>query len=482
MSWESQRKRDERQQAKFLGGIASVGVIAIVAGLVAMLVLIAAAGFRGAFILLKTFWLYPLVVLAAIIVFALINKILRVPILNKILGLVAAVAICFFGFKGVTSYYGNSNMYFASIYSADFIQALSDGKAPALYGKRNKKGEVLAQLTVNQKVTVNGISFNLQEYNITTANGVTGWVERAAFPEDAADMLAINIGLDGIDSEEIAADRQTERLMEKYLAVKRESIRMGVPVNYFAISDASLRRSISVNTKTPAQIVDRKAFKKEGAALADAGVNVILENIMYADDCTLVYLSVTDTRYWALAGGPGALNTTAWQKALVVKDLDSGEEWHLMQGDYSRSFNYDKVSNGYRSSVVFFFPPFKSRNFSLTHGGVSPFPTARRKQATEDYWGSSQASQDRTGRQISILTTIFRRCGYGKSNRSIDMGFFSDIKEAFIDGYEETANRKPNPKEESSADETPKKKGLFQEIKDAFKEGHDSTAGKQDDQ
>jgi hypothetical protein len=379
MPWITRREYEARQQARFLGGIAFLGVIAIIAGLVAMLILIAAAGFRGAFILAKTFWLYPVIFLAAIVLLVFIIKTLRIPVLNIVLGLAAALVITVFGFKGVTAYYGNSNMHFASIYSADFIQALPDGETPALYEKRNKNGGILAELTVNQKVTVNGISFNKQEYNITTANGVSGWVERSAFPEDAADMLAISIGLDGIDSEEIAVDRQTERLLEKYLEVKDERIVMDVPTKYYGISDAVLRRSTRANAETPVVYVDRKAFK-DGAELADAGVKAVLENILYADDCTLLYLSITDTaaesqgsRFWALAATAGSGNTTAWYKSFAVKDLDTGEEWHLMQGDYRRSFRYDKVDGGYKSSIVFFFPPFKSRHFSLTHE-ASPLP------------------------------------------------------------------------------------------------------------
>jgi hypothetical protein len=125
--------------------------------------------------------------------------------------------------------------------------------------------------------------------------------------------------------------------------------------------------------------VDRKAFK-DGAELVDAGVKAVLENILYAEDCTLLYLSITDTtkesqgsRIWALAATAGNTNTTAWYKSFTVKDLDTGEEWPLIQSDYRRSFRYDKVDGGYKSSIVFFFPPFKSRHFSLTHT-VSPLP------------------------------------------------------------------------------------------------------------
>lgn len=389
-------------QTQFLGNLLNLVPIALLAGLLSILVLVLVAGIRGAWILSKVFWLYPIVVLIAILAFIFIKKSLRtsIPILNFLLAFVLAAAICFLGFKGANFYYGNTDMHFAAIYSDDFVQALPDGKAPVVYEKRDKKGNVIAELSINEKVKVNGISFDKQEFNITTADGKSGWVERAAFPEDAADMLAITVGLDGIDSNEIGIDRQTERMIEKYLEVKKELIVMDVPTKFYGMSDAILRQSAKVNAKAPLMYVDRNAFK-DGGELSDAGVKIVLENILYANDCTLLYLTVTDNtpeskgiRIWPLAE---SLNVTDWQKSFVVKDLSTNETFPLMQGDYSRSFYYDKIDGGYKSNIVFFFPPFKSKHFSLTHNGVSPLPDDKSKTGYGGILGlmSKLTGQDR---------------------------------------------------------------------------------------
>lgn len=372
---------------------------AILAGLLSVLTLILIAGMRGAVILAKELPLYTAVFFTALIVLIVIFIKRPFPRLNKCAGILVAAVICFFGFKGATSYYGNSDRYFASLYSADFVQALPDGKAPAVYEKRNGKGDVAAQLSPGEKVAVNGISFDKQEFNITTAAGVTGWVERATFPKDAADMLAISIGLDGIDTEEIAVDRQTERLMQKYLAEDSELIVMDVPTKFYKISPATLARATTVGANAPLLMVDRKEYKN-GGALAPAGKNIVLEKILYADDCTLVYASVTETegsRIWPLSA-KGAINSSAWYKSLAAKDLNTGETYPLMQGNYRRAFWHEKAGKGYKSNIVFFFPPFKSRHFALTHNGISPLPDAKKTGFNGILgWMSSMTGQDRAG-------------------------------------------------------------------------------------
>jgi len=362
----------------FLGGLTSAVPVALIAGLVVIVLLTAIAGFRGFYILGKTFWLYPLVGIIALAAFPIVKGFVRIAVVNILLGLAATVLIFFFGFKSVTAYYANSNMHFASIYSADFIQALPDGKAPSLYEKRNGKGKVLAELSVGQKVTVNGISFKKEEYNVTTADGVIGWVPRAAFPEDGADMLAININVDGFDSEDIAVDREVERLMESYMDVKETG--GGTYKGYemekhkkYSISQNTLNRSVKVNAETPLMLVGHKAYKK-GEQLAASDAMVTLENILYAEDCTVVYLTVTDAKARDLYG---EFNTTAWKKSLTVKDLDTGETFPLLQADYKPAWKYEKVKDGYQSSIVFFFPPFKSRHFSLTHEAPALMPDGK---------------------------------------------------------------------------------------------------------
>jgi hypothetical protein len=378
--------------AGMMGNLAFLGVLAMLAGALAMLALILVAGMRGAWVLAKALPLYPAVFFIAVIAFAFISRKRPLPGFNKLAGLIAAAAICFFGFKGATSYYGNSARVFPSIYYADYV--LEDTE---VHERRNGKGNVAAQLAPGEKVTVNGISFNEQEFNVTTAAGVTGWVGREAFPEDAADMLAISIGLDGIDTEEIAVDRQTERLMQKYLAEDRELIVMDVPTKYYKMSPATLARSTTVGAAAPLLAVERKEYKN-GAVPIPAGKDIVLEKILYADDCTLLYASVTETedsRIWPLAAG-GALNVPAWYKSLAATDLDTGQTYPLMQGDYRRAFWYDKAGQGYKSQIVFFFPPFKSRRFSLTHGDVSPLPDAKKTGFNGILgWMSSMTGQDR---------------------------------------------------------------------------------------
>jgi hypothetical protein len=373
-------------------------LFAIGGGVLAMVILIGLAGLRAAIILLKVLWLYPVVALIALLVLLVLPKLIRIPILNIALGLAGAVAICIFGFKGVTAYYGNSNMVFPSIYSADFIQELPDGRTPTVYEKRNKKGEVIAELSVGEKININGISFNYQEYNVTTVNGSTGWIERTAFPEDGADMLAISVGLDGLDSEETSIDRQTEGLQAKYLAVDREITVMDVPTKFYKMSDATLNRSTRINATAPLQTLDRKTYQKNGGELTDAGQNIVLETILYANDCTLLYLSVSETsgsRIWPLANGTSSLNTPAWHKSFIVKDLDTGETYPVMQGNYRRSYWWEKNGNGYKTSIVFVFPPFKSRHFSLTHE-ASPLPgTKKTGYGGILGWVSSMTGQDR---------------------------------------------------------------------------------------
>lgn len=373
-------------QFQFLGGLTSAVIPAMLAGLIAMLILIAAAGFRGAWILVKEFWLYPAVALATIFTFVFLLKSLRRPVLGFLLGIVAAVAVCVFGFKGATNFYANQNKYYASVYSADFIHTLPDGTTPILYEKRNKKGDEIAKLSVGEKVTVNGISFNEQEFSITTAGGLTGWVEREAFPEDAREMLAINIGLNGVNTQELAIDRQTERLMERYMDVeetggyKNEKGYDVIKRKSYSLNKGVMNRFTKTDAEAPVMYVGRKPYKK-GAELADVGVKAKLAGILYADECTVLHLTVNDIYdkkgtkpyFWCLYGPQ---NATAWKTSLTVTDLDTGEKWKVLPADYQKTYSSTHIGNDHSnriSSVLFFFPPFKSNHFSIAHE-ESPLP------------------------------------------------------------------------------------------------------------
>ncbi|MCL2041027.1 MAG: hypothetical protein FWG84_03170 [Bacteroidales bacterium] len=365
-------------------------IIIPVLGALACLFMTIFAGLRGFIILAKTFWLFD--VCALIIAFVVylgaihgfwksvggFKGILRKGVIGPVFSFLSRVAVSFLIGVVVSipffwlsyKYYCRSDMHFASLYSVDYIQALPDGKAPVVYEKRFQKGKILAEPSIGEKVTVNGITVGLAQFNITTADSVTGWVDRAAFPEEAAEMLSININVDGFDSEDIAIDREAERLIERYMDVKKTGGGAYVVNKQYTISQNTLNRSIRVNAQTPLMAVGHEAYR-DGAKPTESGAILTLENILYADDCTLVYLTVTDTKVRDLYG---TFNTTAWKKSLTVTDLETGEKYPLLQADYKPTWKWEQTGNNFKSSIVFFFPPFKSRHFSLTRE-ASPLPS-----------------------------------------------------------------------------------------------------------
>jgi hypothetical protein len=376
-------------QQNFLSLLLVASGIAAALAFLAMLFLIAAAGLRGAWLLAKAFPLYPAALLASFILFAIIVRAWRISkILSIPLALAAAGTAAWFGCTFATTHYGNSARVFPSMYCADYIlpktgATAGDATPFILYEKRNQKGAKLAELAADEKVIVNGISFDRREFNITTiaaagAAAKTGWVTRDAFPADAADMLGITLGLDGMEGGEIAVDRQTGRLFAKYLEPVRQLQRGDEKATYYKMSKDTLDRATKVGVTTPLLRLDLKQYKDGAAALAPAGAGLALTHILYAEDCTLIRLAVTDpaekgARIWSL---PGGINAAAWKKSLATRDLGAGagETWPLLAGDYVRSFYYEKTKNGCATEITLFFPPFKSRHFSLTHGGVTPLP------------------------------------------------------------------------------------------------------------
>jgi hypothetical protein len=279
--------------------------------------------------------------------------------------------------------YGRTSKHFSTMYSADYIQVLPDGSAPKLYEKRHQRGKVLAELGIDEYVTVNGITINSAEYNITTASGLTGWVSRKAFPEDAAEMLGIMIELGGFDQEQVQTDRYTVRLMQKYM--DEEPIRWTLGgkevLEYgYKISQNTLNRSIRVNAQTPLLYLTSAEYK-EGGELKDTGVKVTLANILYSDDCTLIYVTAplsSDYNTWP-HGAKG--NTNAWRNGLIVTDLATGEIYKAMRADYYKT--HHRIGSETETNV-FFFPPFKTRHFSLTREAL-PMPPP--KEIKEGYGG-----------------------------------------------------------------------------------------------
>ena len=365
-----------------MGDIAMLGgkamIILPIVGAIAMIFLMAVTGIRGFIIIAKTLPLFMVSGIIGLCAGAFVFIKLRIKIILRLLvfclvSIIATAPFVFVSYK----IYCRTNLHFPTMYFADYIQALPDGTTPKIYQKRFGKGKVLGDLTVNERITVNGITMDYKEYNITTASGITGWIPVAALPKDNAEMAAITLGLDGFEGSEIAADRLVQQLMEKYMDAKTlaEDLK-GNPIDFrYEISENTLNRSVSVNVQTPLLHLTTKEYK-DGEALKDSGEKVTFANILYADDCTIVYLTVSSqnssSKIKSPAGARG--NTNAWATGLVATDLNTGEKWQVLQADYRRKthtviYNDDSQTE----TVVFFFPPFKSRNFSLTHE-VLPMP------------------------------------------------------------------------------------------------------------
>ena len=359
-----------------LGGKAMI-IIPIV-GAIAMIFLMLVTGVRGFIIIAKTL---PLFMVSGIIglcagVFVFIK--VRVKIILRLLVFCLATVIATAPFAFVSyKIYGRTKLHFPTMYSADYIQALPNGTTPKVYEKRFQKGKVLGELAVGERITVNGITMDYKEYNITTESGITGWITVDALPKDNAEMLAIKLDIDGFEGAEIAMDRMLERLLEKYMDKKTlaEDLK-GNPIEFsYIMSEASLSRSISVNLQTPLLHTTSKEYKN-GGSLQDTGEKVTFANILYAEDCTIIYVTVPykiGNGYLTSPSGEKS-NTNEWQTGLIAKDLNTGETWQVLQADYRRKAT-STIGNGdsRMATVAYFFPPFKSRNFSLTHD-VLPMP------------------------------------------------------------------------------------------------------------
>lgn len=331
---------------------------------------------RNLFTLAKIYWLFTVAILLAIFATVLLNIFLRK--INQsillILSILVAGLIGFFGCKAAASIYNKGEYYFQSLYSNDFILEQPDGKAPTFSEKKHGKGNVLKELAIGEMVTVNGISLNLSEYNITTSEGVTGWVVNTAFPKNGQEMPFGQAQFSGNKIEHIVRDRRAEMLAEKYMEKKNNKFFWGM----YSMVDNTLRNSIRVNAETSVLYFNGKKYRSlkrsETAELLDMGDTVKLLNIIYAPDCTMMYLSANKTsndRTFNNYDLSGWFNANDWKKSLVVKDLDSNESWYVYPTDYRITANEKSTE----TNIVFFFPPFKTRHFSLTHNGISPLPS-----------------------------------------------------------------------------------------------------------
>lgn len=184
----------------------------------------------------------------------------------------------------------------------------------------------------------------------------------------------------------IQTDCYTEYLINKYMV------------------EETLRRSVRVNLETALYALHSEDYKL-GGILQRTGEKVTLANIFYADDCTILYL--TTPAEFAFLSAP---NTNEWWISLTVKDLNTGERWKLMQ----MSDNKTRSTADGIHSIVLFFPPFKSRNFSLVHETL-PMPDINKVK--ESYSGLM-------GRVYKIGTAL----GFNRGNSDIYTDYnFSEV-------------------------------------------------------
>jgi len=365
-----------RESLWFLGVFGKLIWIIPLLGLLAIIALLCLAFFRGYLILAARLPLFGAAGITGL-AFGSIGFIKSRGLFKRLftlvfLTLIVSIPLCF----GAYGIYARTEKYFSTMFSADYIQALPDGSAPKLYEKRFQKGKVLTELKIDEYVKVNGITINANEFNITTAGGLTGWVPLTAFPNDAAEMLGITIEMGGFEQEQIQTDRYTLRLMQKYLGERVIRSTLGKdsqPLEYgYSMSEAALNRSIKVNAQTPLLYITSKEYR-EGAAMKDTGVKVTLANIVYADNCTFIYVTVplaSGFNTWPQGAGG---NSNAWRNGLIVTDLATGQVYRALKADYAKSSARTGQPPDWIETTVFFFPPFKSRYFSLTRE-VLPMP------------------------------------------------------------------------------------------------------------
>lgn len=349
---QEERKRGRKLTASERGSIAQVNLGNMAMTVVGIGVVLAIVLF--VIMVLKNIWLmmshFPL--LYAALALTIVTFILVLGYSRFWLALIAAAVVGFLGFKGVGAVYDSGDRYYPSEYCGDYIRKLPDGSTPKFTTKRDGRGDELPALKPGQWVRVNGISYKEDQYNITTWEGVTGWVEGAAFPKDGAQWVFDRFGSGGTMLREIPKDRQVESYSKKYLESK----------NGGEMQPATLQQAIRVGAQTPFMELSRDEFKKTGDTLfVESGMTVTLERIVYAEGCTMIQISLTpkDNLYEYQSLGDTF-------ETLQVKDLDTGKTFDVIPGNYRRAQWEDE---GGKRHVVFMFWPFSSRRFSLTHTG-----------------------------------------------------------------------------------------------------------------
>jgi hypothetical protein len=354
-----------------LNGQLGLFAIPLIAGAILGVVIAIIMGFQLEVYIFKTFPLFILSGAAAIVVLIVVRKIIPIRFLRMLLALAAAVAVGYFGIKASLGYYKNSDIVQPSLYSADFIQALPDGSAPLLYSKRFKKGDAPAALTVGEKVRIAGVTLDEAEYRVTTLDGKTGWIDAAALPEEDIDTRGSALEVTGVRALSGQHDREADLLKQRYDGSE--------PDKSFKLKDEVLKRAVPIGVKTPWLALREKDYAK-GETLSPQPVELNLASVTYNADCTILLFTIA---------GKGLTfnldnndNAAGWNESLTVKDLDTGETWPVFPRGYEQNhafhhggpsgnseswYPYEIKGEEFISNLVIFFPPFKSRHFSLTH-------------------------------------------------------------------------------------------------------------------
>jgi hypothetical protein len=366
------------------GGMAMIFVPLILLGLLLV----------AAYVIIRLYAWNVLSVIIAFVAFTVLRNVLpiRSQGARRFLSLLVAIGIGFAGFQISGAHY--YTVFEKSHYSADYIQALSDGSAPLLHEKLDGKGTVLATLAIGGKVKVNGVSRDRREYNITTPEGVTGWVEAGSFPADAlpkkdGSLFDLVIKQDGklVSDRLIAFDRDLMNLQpvlnEKYIIADKDGAGNNIFESFRGLTPAAQRMAIPVNLAVSTKWISGEDILK-GKAPTDMTENpdiqVVLKSIIYGAECTIILVESAGIFDYRKTGEP-LFDTIGdehekFMLSLVMQDLDNPGSTpvnvmdviaysQLADGKYGSTLAL--YSNSGIAGMALIFPPFKTRHFSITH-------------------------------------------------------------------------------------------------------------------
>jgi energy-coupling factor transporter transmembrane protein EcfT len=329
----------------------------------------------------------------AFVVFTVLRIVLPIDsrAIRRLLALLIAAAIVFAGFMISRAHY--YTFFEKSHYTADYIQSLGDGNAPILHDKRDGKGTALATLTPNGKVKVNGVTRDRLEYNITTPEGLTGWVEAAAFPpdalpeKDAGNVFAIVWKQDGklVGEGFFSFDRDLMNLQpilnERYIVADKDGNGDNVFESFRGLRPAAQRMAIPVNLAVSTKWINGQDLL-EGKDPADMtenpGVQVVLKSVIYGQECTIIVVEsdgIVDFNTGHSLFDMVNNDHEKFMRSLVIQDLDNSGSTPAAVLD---AISYSQQANGNYAALwdigesgiagmALVFPPLKTRHFSLIH-------------------------------------------------------------------------------------------------------------------